>query len=43
MNLCHYIGRPLTAGIDISDEFPEVEQEWKTQVADISARPEYGI
>ena len=38
-----YIGRPLTAGIDISDEFPEVEQEWKTQVADISARPEYGI
>ena len=43
MNLCHYIGRPLTAGIDISDEFPEVEQEWKTQVADISARPEYAI
>ena len=30
MNLCHYIGRPLTAGIDISDEFPEVEQEWKS-------------
>ena len=24
-----YIGRPLTAGID-QDEFPEVEQEWKT-------------
>ena len=24
MNLCHYIGRPLTALIDISDDFPEV-------------------
>ena len=31
MNLCHYIGRPLTAQIDISDDFPEVEQEWKVQ------------
>ena len=43
MNLCHYIGRPLTAQIDISDDFPEVEQEWKVQVSDITARPEYGI
>lgn len=43
MNLCHYIGRPLTAKIDISDDFPQVEQEWKTQVSDITARPEYGI
>ena len=43
MNLCHYIGRPLTTQIDISDDFPEVEQEWKIQVSDITARPEYGI
>ena len=27
MNLCHYIGRPLTTQIDISDDFPEVEQK----------------
>ena len=33
----------MTAGIDISDDFPEVEQEWKVQVSDITARPEYGI
>lgn len=43
MNLCHYLGRPLTAQIDISDDFPEVEKEWKMQVSDITARPEYGI
>ena len=27
-----YIGRPLTAQIDISDDFPEVEQEWNVVV-----------
>ena len=40
MNLCHYIGRPLTAQIDISDDFPEVEQEWKDAARGaVPARP----
>lgn len=43
MNLCHYIGCPLATQIDISDDFPEVEQEWKIQLSDITTRPEYGI
>lgn len=43
MNLCHYIGQSLTAEIDISDEFPEIEKEHKIQVYDITARPEYNI
>lgn len=43
MNLCHYIGQPLLAKIDISDDFPEVGQTWKIQTSDITARPEYGI
>lgn len=43
MNLCHYIGRPLTTQIDVSDDFPEMEKEWNMQVSDITARPEYGI
>lgn len=43
MNLCHYIGRPLTANIEITDEFPEIEDNIQIQKADISSRPEYGI
>ena len=41
--MCHYIGQSLTAEIDISDEFPEIEKEHKIQVSDITARPEYHI
>ena len=33
----------MTAEIDISDEFPEIEKEHKIQVYDITARPEYNI
>lgn len=40
MNLCHYIGKPLTEPIEISDELPLVPQ---VTGGDISARPEYGI
>ena len=43
MNLCHYIGKPLTTNICISDSFPEVEQDIQLQISDISARPEYAI
>lgn len=43
MNLCHYIGKPLTANIRISGDFPEIEQDLRMQVSDITARPEYGI
>ncbi len=43
MNLCHHIGRPLTDVIDISDEFPQVEEAFQMQTSDITARPEYGI
>ena len=41
MNLCHYIGKPLTADIRTADTFPEVAQDIRLQTADISARPEY--
>lgn len=43
MNLCHFIGLNLTTKIDVSDEFPEVSKEWKSQMVDVSARPEYGM
>lgn len=43
MNLCHHIGLPLTDVIDISDEFPQVEEAFQMQTSDITARPEYGI
>ena len=43
MNLCHYIGKPLTADIRTADTFPEVAQDIRLQTADISARPEYAI
>ena len=43
MNLCHYIGKPLTANIRTADTFPEVAQDIRLQTADISARPEYAI
>lgn len=43
MNLCHYIGKPLTTDIRTADGFPEVSQDITVQTADISARPEYSI
>lgn len=39
MNLCHYIGKPLTADIRTADTFPEVAQDIRLQTADISAPP----
>lgn len=43
MNLCHYIGKPLTADIQVSGDFPQIEQDLEIQVLDITARPEYSI
>ena len=43
MNLCHLIGKPLTETLQISDDFPAIEQALETQVNDISARPEYSL
>lgn len=31
MNLCHYIGRPLTTQIDISDDFPKWNRSGKSR------------
>ena len=43
MNLCHLIGKPLTETLQISDDFPVIEQTLQTQVNDITARPEYSL
>lgn len=43
MNLCYLIGKPLTADIHVSGNFPEIEQGLEIQVLDITARPEYTI
>lgn len=43
MNLCHYIGKPLTTIIHVSPAFPRIEQASPVQVSDITARPEYGM
>ena len=43
MNLCHLIGKPLIETLQISDDFPVIEQALQTQVNDISARPEYSL
>ncbi len=43
MNLCHLIGRPLTEKVEVSTDFPTIEQDLQMQVLDISARPEYDI
>ena len=43
MNLCHLIGKPLIETLQISDDFPAIEQHLETQVNDISARPEYSL
>lgn len=43
MNLCHFIGKPLIADIQVSGDYPEVKEDMMMQVSDITARPEYGI
>lgn len=43
MNLCHYIGKPLSTDVHVSDDFPRIEQDLSIQVSDISNRPEYAI
>ena len=43
MNLCHLIGKPLIETLQISDDFPVIEQTLQTQVNDITARPEYSL
>ena len=43
MNLCHLIGKPLIETLQISDDFPVIEQALETQVYDITARPEYHL
>lgn len=43
MNLCHLIGKPLTAEVHVSDDFPAIEQGLNIQTSDITSRPEYGI
>jgi len=43
MNLCHYIGKPLSTDVRVSDDFPRIEQDLSIQVSDISDRPEYAI
>ncbi len=41
MNLCRYIGRPLTTSLAVSPEFPGMEQDLRSLSDDITARPEY--
>ena len=43
MNLCHLIGKPLTETLQISNDFPIIEQTLETQINDITARPEYNL
>lgn len=44
MNLCHYIGRPLTDDVRTTDSLPEVAPIPDTNVSlDITSRPEYAI
>lgn len=41
MNLCHYIGKPLTSKIEVSDKLPEVTGD--VTVTDITERLEYSM
>mgnify|MGYP003397132869 FL=1 len=43
MNLCHLIGKPLIETLQISDNFPVIEQALETQINDITHRPEYAL
>ncbi len=40
MNLCHYVGLPLTENITVIDSFPEIE-DMSATVLDVYSRPEY--
>ncbi|MBQ4380748.1 MAG: TolC family protein, partial [Bacteroidaceae bacterium] len=40
MNLCHYIGKPLTSEIKVVSEYPTVNYQ-PNNTQDVSARPEY--
>ena len=40
MNLCHYVGLPLTENIIVTDSFPEIE-DMSATVLDVYSRPEY--
>lgn len=40
MNLCHYVGLPLTENIIVTDSFPEIE-DMSATVFDVYSRPEY--
>lgn len=42
MNLCHYIGRPLTDDIAVADSLPSLTASAEESL-DITARPEYAI
>ena len=43
MNLCHLIGKPLIETLQISDNFPVIEQALETQINDITHRPVYDL
>lgn len=43
MNLCHVIGQPLNSKIQVSKEYPRVDDAMTLQTMDVSARPEYAV
>ncbi len=43
MNLSHAIGKPLSSDLDVSSEYPVVEDATSLQTDDVSARPEYAV
>lgn len=43
MNLCHYIGKPLTTEIEVVNDLLSTEQEPVVNTLDITGRPEYEI
>lgn len=43
MNLCHVTGQPLNSEIEVSSEYPAVEDALTLQTTDITARPEYAM
>ncbi len=40
MNLCHTIGRSLVSDIEVSREYPEIDDAMILQTSDVSSRPE---
>lgn len=43
MNLCHEIGISLLSDVDVTDDFPEVEQRLGAHALDVTRRPEYDM